>query len=203
MPQRFVPGVRLEYWILTGIFFAGLILGTLGTRENDGVTFLNLFAKRLVQLRVGAGFLTAAGSTFFSVFAFLAAALLFGSSAFGLPLLLLLPLARGIGVGCVSAWLLQRAGMQGAIVELTLFLLPDCAAALLVICYCAFCARTSMRMFSFHIAGKSGTGIRADALFRLFLLSVLAAFLTSLLAGTLSVVPGPDLAASGVWAAAL
>lgn len=203
VPPRKITGLRAEYGALAGLFFAGLVLGTLGARGSQGTTFLGLFAERLVHLRTGAGFLTASGSVLLSGMLFLAAALLLGASAFGAPILMLLPLARGIGVGCVSAWLVQRAGMHGAVVELAFFLIPDCAAALVILVYCSFCVQTSTRLFLFHVAGKSASGIRVDDLFRLFLLSVLALLLVSLLTGVLSAALRPVLLAGDAWAAAL
>ena len=173
--------------LTTGIFFAGLILGALGVRRDaTDAAFLPLFAKNLIELRQSSNFWMVTGGVFLSALLFLAASLFSGASPFGTPVLMLLPLARGIGIGCVSAYLTLHAGVRGIFAELLIFFLPDALLALIFILYNAQAACVSIQLFQIHIAHKSGIAAKLDEMIRLFLLSGIASLSFSLAAGLLN-----------------
>ena len=185
-------GTTLCCILLSIVFFLGLALGAIGIRtEGETNSFLSLFAQNVIELRAK-GALSVAGSTFLSAFLMFAAAFLFGSSPFGLPILFLIPLIRGVGMGCVNASLLQSMGFHGLVAELAIFFFPDCATALLLIIFCTVSARQSAQLFSFHMLRKSSTTVvKMEDSFRLFLWVSLALFFLSLLAGLQSALFAP------------
>ena len=169
------------------LYFAGLILGALGARPaHGGTSFLFLFAEKLVQLRL-TGFLPVTGSVYLASLLMLLIAMLLGSSPFGAPVLSVLPLIAGVGTGSVSSFLAGQMGVQGLAAYLLIFFFPDAFSSLLLLVYCAAAFRMSAAMFSLHVAGRTGTVVRLEFSFRLFVLTSLLTFLVSLFSGILSV----------------
>ncbi|MDR1928147.1 MAG: stage II sporulation protein M [Oscillospiraceae bacterium] len=100
---------------LLGLFALGLFLGarTAGGADHAWQTQLVTLLRQQSQLRDGRSLLGNVAAYLNHDILFLLAAYLLGLCAAGLPLLLLLPLLRGLGLGVVSGWLYFSEGLRG------------------------------------------------------------------------------------------
>lgn len=179
-------GVSSVYFTLAALYFLGLALGALGTQSSgEGETYLALYAESVLASRISAGFLMPAAGAFLAFISLLIAALIFGSSPFGAPVILLLPAVKGVCIGCVAARLVAH-GLRGAAAALVLFLFPEAMSALAQIVFCAAALGQSTALFSLHIARKSNIIIRFNDIFYLFTLTGAVVLVLGLCAGCLN-----------------
>ncbi|MDR0531645.1 MAG: stage II sporulation protein M [Oscillospiraceae bacterium] len=136
-----MAGLLSENWqklALLALYGLGLLLGA-KTAANAGsgwqARLLELLRDQRLRRAGQSVFANAAG--YFGVDAlFLAAAFLLGLCAAGLPLVLLLPVLRGLGMGCLSGWLYLSYGFQGVgYCVLTLYL-PAIVSMLILLSGC-------------------------------------------------------------------
>lgn len=100
---------------LTLIFILGLVLGALLVRstENAVLSSLREIVKNFYNIKASQGVLENLLSAFGSDFVYMAFACVLGLCMAGEPVLWLLPLVKGLGLGFVSGYLYTTATLQG------------------------------------------------------------------------------------------
>ena len=112
---------------------------------------------------------------------FLLAAFLLGLCAAGLPLVLLLPVLRGLGVGAVSGWLYLNHGMSGVGYSILVLFPATIVSMLVMLTYC----KESMLMSSDMLLVATGKSERVESGIRLYCTRYLVLALVSILAAVL------------------
>lgn len=171
---------------LLGLFGLGLFLGA---RMADGGA--PDWQAQLVEMlrfqrlnRLQQSFFGNALGYFFADALFLLAAYIFGLCAAGLPLVLALPVLRGLGLGAVSGWLFLQHGLSGLGYSI-LVLYPAAVISMLIML--AAC-KESMLMSGDMLLVATGKADTVESSWRMFnarylvllLLSVIAALLDAL-----------------------
>ena len=168
---------------LLGLYALGLFLGAKTARHaGQGWQARLLELLRAQRLgRAGQSILGSAMGVFGTELLFMLAAFLLGLCAAGLPLLLLLPVLRGLGVGVVSGWLYMTYGVTGMGYSLLVLYPGAIASTLLMLAYC----KESMGMSGDMLLLLSGKQDRAESSLRLYtarhLMLVLLSFLAAVL----------------------
>jgi len=176
-PKARLPGAGLEHYseflrknwqkfALLGLLGLGLFLGA---RTAAGAS--SGWQEQLVALlraqrlhRMDNNMISNAIAYFGGDLLFLAAAYLLGLCAAGLPLLLLLPVLRGLGLGVVSGWLYMSHGAAGVGYSV-LVLYPATVISILIML--AAC-KESMLMSSDMLLMLGGKLERAESSLRLY-----------------------------------
>ncbi|MEG1016531.1 MAG: hypothetical protein RSE36_01855 [Oscillospiraceae bacterium] len=141
-------GALRQLLLLCALFVIGISVGALFVRNEDSSLFT--FMKSLVtanteRLTVGNFFTILIGSVTPQLFLLLFICL-FGHCTFGLPLILVLVLCRGIGCGLVCGYIYARLGIAALLFN-TLFLLPsELMSAIALILLSSKAARLSLSM---------------------------------------------------------
>lgn len=129
---------------LLALYALGLLLGSktaAGASSGWQEQLLELLRAQRMN-RAGQSVLTNALGYFGTDFLFMLAAFLLGLCAAGLPLLLLLPVLRGLGMGVLSGWLYMTQGFTG-IGYSVLILYPSAVISTLIM---LSCCKESMAM---------------------------------------------------------
>ena len=189
-----LPGLTLEniteqfrkHWqklALLGLFALGLFLGArsvAGASSGWQLRVMELVRAQRLN-RAQNSILGNALGYFGGDLLFLAVAYLLGLCAGGLPLLLLLPVLRGLGIGVTSGWLYMTYGPTGVGYSL-LVLYPATVVSLLIML--AGC-KESMLMSSDMLLMLNGKLERAESSLRLYTTRYFVLVLTSVLAAAL------------------
>lgn len=125
--------VALLLLLLCGIL-CGTIFFSVADSTEQSTTYY--FMRQYLAHRLQGSFLQVFSFSFLSAFCLQACALLFGFCAFGSVLLLLLPLAKGITIGAVSAYLYIEYGWRGVLINAVMHWIPNvlqCVCLLLFI----------------------------------------------------------------------
>lgn len=124
--------------LLTTVFICGVLLGILFVKYSSATTFTTLqnlmkaHFKQCESQSVWLNFLT----TFSTEFLYIFAAVLFGFCIVGEPLLWILPLVKGLGVGAVSACLYKAYTLQGLEYYAAFLLIPSALYATVLLFSC-------------------------------------------------------------------
>ncbi|MDR3313841.1 MAG: stage II sporulation protein M [Oscillospiraceae bacterium] len=171
---------------LLALFGLGLFLGAKMAESNAPV-----WQEQLVQLlrferlnRVQQSLFGNALGYFLADALFLLAAYLFGLCAAGLPLVLVLPVLRGLGLGAVSGWLFLQYGLTGLGYSI-LVLYPAAVGSMLIML--AAC-KESMLMSSDMLLVATGKAECVESNWRMFSARYLVLLLLSILAALLDAV---------------
>lgn len=134
---------KAPFFLLLGLFLFGMIYGVLLIRGGDGVSGqLDFLVSEYTLELQNQGLLRSFVSSFGSVFSFVLTAYLLGFCAIGLPLILVIPFFKGLGLGAFMGYLYVTQGFQG-VGYCLLILLPYTLIALLTI---AIGCREAMRL---------------------------------------------------------
>ncbi|MDR1464203.1 MAG: stage II sporulation protein M [Oscillospiraceae bacterium] len=123
---------------LLGLFGLGLFLGArlAGHAEGGWPEQILRLLDQQRQARAAQSFLPNALNYFASELLFLAAAYLCGLCAVGLPMVLSLPVIRGLGVGMLSGWLYQTYALSGLSYCILVLYPATVISMLIMLTYC-------------------------------------------------------------------
>ncbi len=117
--------------ILTVLLICGLILGALTNKKAVGTSAAPLreIIENYYQVKGEQSFLQNFLSTLGTESVYMGLALIFGVCAFGEPVLWLLPLIKGLGLGLISGYLYQEHAVTGLAYFSAVILLPSVIAS--------------------------------------------------------------------------
>ena len=168
---------------LLGLYAIGLFLGA----KTAGYAAFG-WQERLLELlraqRLGRTGLSPFGSAlsyFGTDFLFMLAAFLLGLCAAGLPLLLLLPILRGVGTGVVSGWLYMTYGLRGVGYSVLVLCPAAIVSVLIMLSYC----KESMLMSGDMLLVLHNKQDKMESSLRLYITRYLVLLLVSIPAAAL------------------
>ncbi len=116
--------------LLTFIFIVGLILGAACVKNPSEITLAKINLKKAAQ-----SILVNFGSYYLSDLIFICIAAVFALCIIGEPIIWLLPLIRGLGIGITTGYLYKSFNTNGMIYSILFVIIPACiSVSLLIIC---------------------------------------------------------------------
>ncbi|HAQ64072.1 MAG TPA: hypothetical protein DCR23_06380 [Ruminococcaceae bacterium] len=123
--------------LLTFIFIVGLILGAACVKNPNEITLAKI--KELIDSfylkKAAQSILVNFGSYYLSDLIFICIAAVFALCIIGEPIIWLLPLIRGLGIGITTGYLYKSFNTNGMIYSILFVIIPACiSVSLLIIC---------------------------------------------------------------------
>ena len=182
------------FWLPALLYLIGILAGTWMEESGraGGQAYALYFTKQVLSIYAQGSFTQVMGYTFLSQFAFQCVVLFFSFSCIGAPAILLMPLCKGISLGCVSGYLYAALGLQGVLTNLFLFWLPQIGEACLLFFFVSRALALSVNLFSYNVLEKKSTGsAQTQQCLGVFLVTSLGGVFTSALSGILCSVFAP------------
>lgn len=175
------------------LYYLGLILGAAYAARHRGEqgNYLLYFADSFVRQHCAASFLPVFSLSFLAALGLDLLLLLGSFCCFGAPFILLLPLLRGIGCGCLTGLLLVQHGGRGVLFCALLLWLPAGLQSLALLLFAAETFTGSVRLFRCALLHRSSAAlIDPRGSLQAFLLYTAAALAGAVLEGVLAMLLG-------------
>ena len=183
--------------VLIGLTLVGVLIGSalIGGMSSETVELLSFMTDGFIKSRVEQSILSTLSSSLFTSALFLMITMLFGFSAISQPLIVFMPLFRGLGIGFSMGYLYSFYGLKGILICLVLILPNALLSSLTLVIGCREAMRLSAMFLKFAMGSPEQEAVRGAI--RLYLgkfsilfaiaavSSVIDAVLTFLFAGML------------------
>ncbi len=176
-------------WIL---LFFGIVIGSIyeSYSRNSGQVYITFFIEEVVSI-YSADFLSVMSFVFLSSFTIHLIMLFFSFCCIGLPVIFLLPVLKGIFIGCINGYLYGTMGAQGVFANLLILFLPQIIEAITISVLCTHAVQLSTGLYRQITSKNKDVNLRVDLYIRYFIFSSIFLLLSSFLTAALSFVFAP------------
>ncbi len=184
----------LQMMGISGTLLLGILIGSVCQATGAQNAYLSLFVQKYLSSLQSGSFAKISSNTFFSAMLLQTVTVFLAFSCISAPVLICIPLLRGISTGYVAAYLYVNCGIKGLLANLLLLWVPEVLqAALLIFLLCA-ALDVSLTLFQVNIRMRTiATRAKMDTCLRQYVCTSLGLLLTAMLKGLLSIIFAPVL----------
>ena len=148
--------------VLIGLTLVGVLIGSalIGGMSSETVELLSFMTDGFIKSRVEQSILSTLSSSLFTSALFLMITMLFGFSAISQPLIVFMPLFRGLGLGFSMGYLYSFYGLKGILICLVLILPNALLSSLTLVIGCREAMRLSAMFLKFAMGNPEQEAVR-------------------------------------------